>query len=109
MACNQGCTDSLFSGNSVYCIANPRAGYEGERNLATAASQKKIMVIGAGPAGLEAAVRAAEAGHEVELYDKANRIGGQLWIAATPPHKHEVRKLIPYYEALLRNTILTFF
>lgn len=108
VACNQGCTDSLFSGNSVYCIANPRAGYEGERNLATAASQKKIMVIGAGPAGLEAAVRAAEAGHEVELYDKANRIGGQLWIAATPPHKHEVRKLIPYYEALLNTDVNVF-
>jgi 2,4-dienoyl-CoA reductase (NADPH2) len=101
VACNQGCTDSIFSGKPVYCIANPRAGYEGERNIAKAKTPKKIMVIGSGPAGLEAATRAAEAGHQVELYEKSDRIGGQLWIAGTPPHKHELWELINYYDALL--------
>jgi 2,4-dienoyl-CoA reductase (NADPH2) len=101
VACNQGCTDSIFSGKPVYCIANPRAGYEGERNIPEANPPKKIMVIGAGPAGLEAATRAAEAGHRVELYEKSDRIGGQLWIAGTPPHKHEIWELINYYDALL--------
>jgi 2,4-dienoyl-CoA reductase (NADPH2) len=101
VACNQGCTDSIFSGKPVYCIANPRAGYEGERNIVKAKSPKKVMVIGSGPAGLEAATRAAEAGHQVELYEKSDRIGGQLWIAGTPPHKHELWELINYYEALL--------
>jgi 2,4-dienoyl-CoA reductase (NADPH2) len=101
VACNQGCTDSIFSGKPVYCIANPRAGYEGERNITKAKSPKRIMVVGAGPAGLEAATRAAEAGHQVELYEKSDRIGGQLWIAGTPPHKHEIWELINYYDALL--------
>ncbi|MBN1495639.1 MAG: FAD-dependent oxidoreductase [Spirochaetes bacterium] len=101
VACNQGCTDSIFSGRPVYCIANARAGFEGERNIAKAATPKRIMVIGAGPAGLEAAVRAAEAGHRVELYEKSDRIGGQLWIAGTPPHKHELWDLVNYYDALL--------
>ncbi len=101
VACNQGCTDSIFSGKAVYCIANARAGYEGERNISKVSSPKKIMVIGSGPAGLEAATRAAEAGHSVELYEKADRIGGQLWIAGTPPHKHEIWELIAYYDALL--------
>jgi len=101
VACNQGCTDSIFSGRPVYCIANARAGFEGERNIAKAATPKRIMVVGAGPAGLEAAVRAAEAGHRVELHEKSDRIGGQLWIAGTPPHKHELWELVTYYDALL--------
>ncbi|HOT45593.1 MAG TPA: FAD-dependent oxidoreductase [Spirochaetota bacterium] len=101
VACNQGCTDSIFSGKAVYCIANARAGYEGERTIVKAKAQKKIMVIGSGPAGLEAAVRSAEAGHAVELYEKADRIGGQLWIAGAPPHKHEIWELIAYYDAML--------
>ncbi|HOD15013.1 MAG TPA: FAD-dependent oxidoreductase [Spirochaetota bacterium] len=101
VACNQGCTDSIFSGKAVYCIANPRAGFEGERVIPKASPQKKIMVIGAGPGGLEAAVRAAEAGHRVELYEKSDRIGGQLWIAGAPPHKHEIWELINYYDSML--------
>ena len=59
------------------------------------------MGVGAGPAGLEAAVRAAEAGHRVELHEKSDRIGGQLWIAGTPPHKHGLWELVTYYDALL--------
>ncbi|MBN2159597.1 MAG: FAD-dependent oxidoreductase [Spirochaetes bacterium] len=101
VACSQGCTDQLFSGKPVYCLANPRAGYEGERNIKPAAKPKNIMVVGAGPAGLEAAVRAAEAGHHVELYEKSDTIGGQLWIAGMPPHKQELWELAHYYDAML--------
>lgn len=101
VACNQGCTDSIFSGKPVYCIANPMAGFEGERSIVKTSSPKKIMVVGSGPAGLEAATRAAEAGHIVELYEKSDRIGGQLWIAGAPPHKGELWELIGYYDTLL--------
>ena len=101
VACNQGCTDTIFSGKPVFCIVNPRAGYEGVRNIPVSDNPKNIMVIGAGPAGLEAAVRGTEAGHRVELYEKAGRIGGQLWIAGTPPHKQELWELIHYYESML--------
>ncbi len=101
VACNQGCMDSLFNGQSVYCLANPRAGYEGERNIRKASSPKKVIVIGSGPAGLEASVRAAEAGHRVTLYEKSDCIGGQLWIAGAPPHKQELWELINYYRAML--------
>jgi 2,4-dienoyl-CoA reductase (NADPH2) len=103
VACNQGCMDSLFNGQPVYCLANPRAGFEGERTITKAKSPKKILVVGSGPAGLEAAVRAAEAGHRVELHEKSDTIGGQLWIAGAPPHKHELWELIPYYSALLEK------
>ncbi len=101
VACSQGCTDELFSGRQVICLANARAGYEGIRNIQHTKNPKRIMIIGAGPAGLEAAYRAAEAGHDVELYEKSDRIGGQIWIAGTPPHKHEFHELIRYYKAML--------
>jgi len=103
VACSQGCTDEFFSGRSVMCLANARAGYEGERNIPQAVNPKKVMVIGAGPAGLEAAYRAAEAGHKVDLYEKEEEIGGQLWIAGTPPHKHELWELVRYYDAMIEK------
>lgn len=101
IACSQGCTDQLFSAKPVYCLANARAGFEGERNIRKTTNPKSIMVVGAGPAGLEAAVRAAEAGHRVTLYEKSDDIGGQLWLAGAPPHKQEIWELIRYYDAML--------
>ncbi|MCU0848710.1 MAG: FAD-dependent oxidoreductase [Spirochaetes bacterium] len=101
VACNQGCTDSLFSGQPVACICNARAGHEAERIIRKAKPPKKILVAGAGPGGLEAAIRAAEAGHSVELCEKSGDIGGQLWIAAAPPHKSDLLDIIKYYRTML--------
>lgn len=101
VACSQGCTDEFFSGRSVMCLANARAGFETERNIPKTKNPRRVMVIGAGPAGLEAAYRAAEAGHIVDLYEKSDEIGGQLWIAGTPPHKSELWELVRYYDAMI--------
>lgn len=103
VACNQGCTDTIFSGKPVFCIANPRAGYESRRVVARAECPRHVMVVGAGPGGLEAAVTAAQAGHRVELYEKESEIGGQLWLAGAPPHKHELLEFIRYYRVMLRK------
>ncbi|MCX7677613.1 MAG: FAD-dependent oxidoreductase [Spirochaetes bacterium] len=103
IACSQGCTDQLFSAKPVFCLANPRAGYEGERIVKKTATPKKVMVIGAGPGGLQAAITAAEMGHEVSLYEKSNDIGGQLWIAAVPPHKGEILELIRYFDTMIEK------
>ncbi|SHI83676.1 2,4-dienoyl-CoA reductase (NADPH2) [Desulfatibacillum alkenivorans DSM 16219] len=103
VACNQGCTDQVFSGQPVFCALNARASYEGERILKKTGSPKKVMVIGAGPGGLEAAVTAAMAGHKVALYEKSDDIGGQLWLAGAPPHKHELFEIIRYYRAMLES------
>ncbi len=102
VACLQGCMDELFQLRPVKCMVNPRSGFEGERKINKSSVPKKVMVIGAGPAGLEAACRAAEAGHQVELYEKADHIGGQLRIAGTPPHKQELWELIRYYREMLK-------
>ncbi len=101
VACSQGCADQLFSGKDVICLANARAGYEDERNIQKTEKPMQIMVIGAGPAGLEAAVRTAEAGHEVHLYEKNREIGGQIEVAGNPPDKHEMHELIRYYKSML--------
>jgi len=101
VACSQGCTDQIFGGKPVYCLANAEAGFETDRKIKKTSSPKKVMVVGAGPAGLEAAIRATEAGHSVELFEKKDEIGGQLWIAGTPPQKQELWELIRYYEVML--------
>ncbi|MCP4665308.1 MAG: NAD(P)-binding protein, partial [Deltaproteobacteria bacterium] len=82
IACLQGCMDSIMSGQPAFCVANPLASFEGEREIKKTDTPKNVMVAGAGLAGLEAAVTAAMAGHNVELYDKSDDIGGQMWIAA---------------------------
>jgi len=103
VACSQGCTDQIFSGLPVGCIGNPQAGFEQDRKIVPIKTSKKIMVIGAGPAGLEASITAATRGFKVDLYDKENEIGGQLWIAGAPPHKQELISYIPYYKAMLKK------
>lgn len=100
-ACSQGCTDEVFQGRPVYCIGNPMAGFEGERKIIKTGTPKQIMVVGAGPAGMEAAVRATMAGHKVEIYEKQNDIGGQLHLAGAPPHKQELLEFIRYYRAMI--------
>ena len=101
IACSQRCLDELFSGRPVGCLMNARTGFEAERNIVKTRFPKKIMIIGAGPGGLEAAIRAAEAGHKVELYEKENQIGGQLKIAGVPPQKSELWEIIRFYNKML--------
>ena len=103
VACSQGCTDEIFSGRPVFCTGNPRAGFEGERKVVKTDSPQKVMVIGAGAAGLEAAVTASMAGHRVTLFEKSDDIGGQLFIAGAPPHKNELWEFIRYYRAMIRK------
>jgi len=78
------------------CIINPAVGREREMAISPAARRKKVMVAGGGPAGLEAARVAALSGHEVVLYEKDSRPGGQFNLAAIPPAKQELCKLTGY-------------
>ena len=103
VACSQGCTDQVFNGKPVFCVGNPRASFEGERNIVKTDSPKNVMVIGAGIAGLEAAVTAAGAGHKVKIYEKADDIGGQIWLAGAPPHKQELLEFVRYYRAMIKK------
>src|SRR5690554_2648104 len=87
IACNQACLDHVFENKRASCLVNPQACYETELVFPPAAVAKRIAVVGAGPAGLEFATRAATRGHQIDLYDAAADIGGQFNYAKQIPGK----------------------
>ncbi|MFO8111553.1 MAG: FAD-dependent oxidoreductase [Desulfosalsimonadaceae bacterium] len=93
VACAQGCFDNLFKLKHVECLCNPVAGYERERILTKSENPKKVMVIGGGAAGMNAAIAAFDRGHDVSLYEKLDHLGGQLYLAAAPPGRAEFAEL----------------
>jgi len=104
VGCMQGCLDRVFTGQPLCCLCNPQAGFERERRVERAPKRKKVVVVGAGPAGLEAACVAAERGHKTVLFERADTIGGQVWISAAAPGRDEFRRLVPYYRGRLAST-----
>jgi len=98
VSCNQGCFDSVFYLKTVTCLRNAAACKEAKMALKPLDEKKKVMVIGAGPAGLEASRVAAIRGHEVHLYEKEDCIGGLLDIIATPPGRSAFKDMIRDYE-----------
>ena len=107
IACNQACLDHTFGGKLSSCLVNPRACHETELTVETAVTPKLIAVVGAGPAGLSAALTAAERGHKVTLFDKANDIGGQLNMAKQVPGKEEFWGLVDYYRTMVAKLGIT--
>jgi 2,4-dienoyl-CoA reductase (NADPH2) len=97
IGCNQACLDHVFGGLMTSCLVNPRACHETELNIEPATQLKKIAVVGAGPAGLSAATTAASRGHQVTLFDSADKIGGQFNIAKQIPGKEEFYETLRYF------------
>ncbi len=103
IACNQACLDKVFAGKRATCLVNPRAARETELIVATALASRRIAVIGAGPAGLAAAVTAAERGHEVTLYEQESEIGGQFRYAREVPGKEEFHETLRYFRTRIER------
>jgi 2,4-dienoyl-CoA reductase (NADPH2) len=93
IACAQGCFDNLFKLKAVECLCNPKAGHEKETAVEKTNAPQKVMVIGGGAAGMSAALSASEKGHDVTIYEKGDRLGGQLYLAAAPPGREEFAEL----------------
>jgi 2,4-dienoyl-CoA reductase (NADPH2) len=98
IGCNQACLDHTFSLKITSCLVNPRACHETEIIIKPTTAQKRIAVVGAGPAGMSFAVTAAERGHAVTLFEASSEIGGQFNIAKQVPGKEEFYETIRYFK-----------
>ncbi len=110
LSCNKGCTDNIINRSFCQCVLNAENGAEYVRVVTPAKSKKKVAVIGAGIAGLEAARVCALKGHQVTVFEKSYSIGGQINIASVPPRKGEMMRSVVYYEKVLPElgiTVLT--
>ncbi|MHA1642605.1 MAG: oxidoreductase [Promethearchaeota archaeon] len=103
VACNQGCFDNVFRMMPVSCLRNARAGNEARTKLKEITEKKKVMVIGAGPGGLETARVAAIRGHNVHIFEKDDKIGGLINIIWRPPGRGEFKRMIEDYEYWIKK------
>ena len=103
IACNEGCYKRILQQLDIYCSVNPTLGKEADPAAPKADPAKRILVVGAGPAGMEAACRARERGHDVTLIEKGAHLGGQLLLAAVPPGRKEIERFTNYMEGWLNR------
>ena len=100
------CHGRIMRGLDLACVVNPTAGRERLFPAGTAGRPKKVVVVGGGPAGLEAAMAAAQRAHDVTLYEQGPKLGGQIPLAAAPPHKEEMGRYLDYlHKAIARSAV----
>lgn len=97
IGCTQSCIDYLNAGKHLSCLVNPVTGNELKYPMIQVENPKNVLVVGAGPAGLEAALIAAKKGHKVKVVEKERTFGGQFRLASIPPTKHEIATALKYW------------
>ncbi len=104
------CLDRIYQGGAAYCIHNPATGREltMPHKIAKAETRKKVVVVGAGPAGMEAARVASERGHEVVVFEAADKAGGQIRLTAQSERRREMISIIDWRLAQCENSGVAF-
>jgi len=102
VACNT-CMNSIFKKGRVECLVNPELGREEEMRVLPVSRSRRVLVVGGGPAGAEASWVAASRGHEVELFDTNESIGGQILLGAVPSYKKDLLNIVRFHEHQLRQ------
>lgn len=103
IGCHEACIKEFLEGGHPQCAVNPRTGFEDVDIVEPASVQKKIAVVGAGPAGVVAAQTLIKRGHKVDLFEKDNKIGGMLNLAAKPKFKYELRNYVDYLTTVVEG------
>lgn len=103
LSCQEGCMGRLKAFLTISCAVNPAVGREREYALAPAVKKKKVLVVGGGVAGCEAARVLAERGHNVVLYEKTGQLGGHLIPGGAPDFKGDDRALVIWYKQELEE------
>ncbi|AJQ94274.1 FAD-dependent oxidoreductase [Gynuella sunshinyii] len=103
LSCQEGCMGRLAKFTSVSCAVNPAAGREKDYALIPALIKKKVMIVGGGVAGMEAARVAKLRGHEVELFEASDKLGGVVLAGGVPDFKEDDFALLDWYRAELEE------
>ena len=103
IGCQEGCINEFVEAGHPQCAVNPRSGFESvtPEFLSPAEKKKRIAVVGAGPAGILFAITAAKRGHRVDLFEKADKIGGKVVSGSVPRIKYELENYLRYLERQL--------
>ena len=111
IGCNQGCAHMIHQRQPMTCVQNPAVGYEDTRGvlplLGKVKQPRHVMIVGGGPAGMEAAVTAAQRGHKVHLYEQSDRLGGQINTLVRVPERSDYYDVVRWREHMLEKLGVT--
>jgi len=107
IACNS-CFDRVFEGSPITCLVNPAVGREREFRITRVNTPKKVVIVGGGPGGMEAARVAHLRGHNVSLYEKNGKLGGQVNLIAACPEMEEFANVPRYYKTQLKDVDIAY-